>query len=206
MIIAGVFLFRSLGEPILAEFVIVYLLDMWNHLNFVALPVASMMTSKSILSSQIVAWLSLVMGRPFVIWCSLCVSNTQQGQVNQTLSSHPTAHFLSTSERRERSCYVIARSQDKFWKWFFRQLVFFLPRWPYSLVPYTRTICEHAALALIQAISSCTFLKMAGNANAVFLSLFALASLSWREREVDIFTMRQILRRKWCHRLYNLSS
>jgi hypothetical protein len=65
--IADVFLIRSLGEPILAKFVIVY---MWNRLNFVALPVASMMTSmtsKSILSSQIVAWLSLVMGRPFVI-------------------------------------------------------------------------------------------------------------------------------------------
>lgn len=81
MVIAGVFLFRSFGKPILAKFVLVYLVsDLWNHLNIVALPVASMMTSKSTLSSQIVAWLSLVMGRRFVyLVLSLCF-NAQQGQ------------------------------------------------------------------------------------------------------------------------------
>jgi hypothetical protein len=90
MIIEASFYFAPLASQFWQKFVIVYLSDMWNRFNFVALPVASMMTSKSTLF-RIVAWLSLVMG--FVIWCSPCVSTEQGQEVNQTLLSHPLLTF-----------------------------------------------------------------------------------------------------------------
>ena len=118
MVIAGVFLFCSFGKPILVKFVIVYLSDMWNHLNIVALPVASMMTSKSILSSQIVAWLSLVMGRPFVyLVLSLCFQRPTRtrSELGLTISSLLLAFYGHLNDGSATVMSLLG-GRIKFWK------------------------------------------------------------------------------------------
>ena len=127
--------------------------------------------------------------------CYLVLSLCSQHPTRTSWTRYPCALFRTTEAPLLSSLKHVFFSGNL--------LLFSLRRW-LTICAMHKNDLRHVALSMTRAISGCTFLKMAEN--AFFLSLFALASLSWGEREVDIFTMRQILRRKWCHRLYNLSS